>query len=72
MIRLSWEHAYAAAYRVQISTDGRTWKSVFSTTHGEGGEVTISTGNVAGRHVRVYGTKRSSQYGYSLLEIDVR
>lgn len=72
VIRLSWEHAYAAAYRVQISADGRTWKLVFSTTRGEGGEMTISTGNVAGRHVRVYGTKRSSQYGYSLLEIDVR
>jgi hypothetical protein len=72
VIRLSWEHAYATAYRVQVSPDGRTWKAVFSTTHGQGGEVTISTGDVAGRHVRVYGTRRSSQYGYSLLEIDVR
>ena len=71
-IRLSWERAYATAYRVQVSADGRTWKSVYSTSSGTGGEITISAGKVAGRYVRMYGTKRSGQYGYSLFEIDVR
>jgi hypothetical protein len=72
VIRLSWEHAYATAYRVQVSPDGRTWKSVYSTDRGQGGEVTIRTAQVAGRYVRVYGTERSTRYGYSLLEIDIR
>jgi len=71
-IRLSWERAYATAYRVQVSADGRTWKSVYSTSSGTGGDITISTGKVTGRYVRMYGTKRSGQYGYSLFEIDVR
>jgi hypothetical protein len=34
--------------------------------------VTIRTGQVAGWYVRVYGTERSTQDGYSLLEIDIR
>jgi eukaryotic-like serine/threonine-protein kinase len=71
-IRLSWERAYATAYRVQVSADGRSWTSVYRTTRGTGGEITIRAGKVTGRYVRVYGTKRSGQYGYSLFEIDVR
>jgi len=71
-IRLSWENAYATAYRVQVSAGGSTWKSVYSTTSGTGGNITINAGKAVGRYVRVYGTKRSSQYGYSLFEIDVR
>jgi hypothetical protein len=72
MIKLSWENAYATAYRVQISANGHTWKSVYSTTTGRGGIVTIPTGKVTARHVRVVGTKRNTVYGYSLFEIDVR
>jgi len=72
VVRLSWEHAYATAYRVQVSPDGHAWKSVYSTARGQGGEVTIRTDKVAGRYVRVYGTERSTQYGYSLFEIDIR
>jgi len=71
-VKLSWEHAYSTAYRVQVSTDGKSWKSVYSTTSGEGGEVTVDAGKVAARHVRVYSTKRNGQYGISLFELAVR
>ena len=72
-IKLSWERAYAVAYRVQISADGSVWNSVYSTSNGLGGEVTVDPGQtIGGRYVRVYGTKRNGQYGYSLFEIDVR
>lgn len=71
-IKLSWEHAFSMAYKVQVSTDGKSWKSVYSTTNGEGGEVTVDAGKVAARHVRVYSTKRNGQYGISLFELTVR
>ena len=58
---------------MQISADGSVWNSVYSTSNGQGGEVTVDLGQIiGGRYVRVYGTKRNGQYGYSLFEIDVR
>jgi hypothetical protein len=70
-IVLVWEHAYGAAYRVETSLDGRTWKRVYSTTTGTGGTVRIAANTVT-RHVRMYGTKRSGIYGYSLIELEIR
>ncbi|MEV8506926.1 discoidin domain-containing protein, partial [Actinoplanes sp. NPDC051475] len=71
-IRLSWEHAYAESYRVEISTDGRRWKQLYATADGWGGDLTIDAEQTPGRYVRVYGTRRSSRYGYSLFELEVR
>jgi hypothetical protein len=68
---LVWEHAYGAAYRVETSLDGKTWKRAYSTTTGAGGTVRIAARTEA-RHVRMYGTKRSGIYGYSLIELEIR
>ena len=67
---LRWEAAYARAYQIQTSNDGTTWTNVFSTTTGDGGvdDLTVSG---SGRYVRVYGTQRATQYGYSLWEFEV-
>ncbi len=65
--QLVWETAYAKAYQIQISTDGSTWNTAYSTTTGAGGTENLSfTGT--GRYVRMYGTVRATQYGYSLWE----
>ncbi|BCJ50671.1 hypothetical protein Asp14428_21460 [Actinoplanes sp. NBRC 14428] len=71
-VRLLWEHAYAVAYRVELSTDRKTWKRVYSTTSGQGGTVSVDVDEVAARYVRLYGTERSGEYGYSLFELEVR
>jgi hypothetical protein len=71
-IRLSWENAHATAYKVELSTDGTTWKSVYSTSNGQGGKVIVEVAELPARFVRMYGTERSTDYGYSLLELDVR
>jgi hypothetical protein len=71
-IGLNWENAHATAYRVELSTDGTTWKSVYRTTNGQAGEVTVDVAKLPARFVRMYGTKRSTDYGYSLLELEVR
>ena len=70
-IRVRWENAYAVAYRMEVSDDRTQWKTVYSTTSGQGGDVTIEVDQVPARYVRMYGTKRSGQYGYSLLELEV-
>lgn len=67
-IRLNWENAHATAYRVEVSVDGTTWKSVYGTSNGRGGTVVVEVAQLPARFVRVYGTKRSTDYGYSLHE----
>jgi len=71
-ILLHWENAHATAYRVEISTDGESWKQVYSTTQGQGGDVTVQVPKTPAKLVRMSGTKRSTQYGYSLLDVEVR
>ncbi|HWB35658.1 MAG TPA: glycoside hydrolase family 3 C-terminal domain-containing protein, partial [Rugosimonospora sp.] len=65
---LSWETAYATAFQVQVSADASTWTNVYSTTTGTGGTQTLTV-NGTGRFLRVYGTARATQWGYSLWEI---
>jgi beta-glucanase (GH16 family) len=69
-VTLNWETAYAKAYRIQTSTDGADWTDAYSTTTGAGGTETVSV-NASGRYVRLYGTARATQYGYSLWEFQV-
>src|SRR5690349_19858169 len=67
---LQWEAAYATAFQIQTSPDGSTWTTIYSTTTGTGGTQTLSvTGS--GRYIRMYGTARATQYGYSLWEFGV-
>jgi beta-glucanase (GH16 family) len=70
-VTLVWEPAYARAFQVQTSTDGASWTSIYSTTTGAGGTQALVV-NASGRYLRVYGTARATQYGYSLWELQVR
>ncbi|MBE3015257.1 discoidin domain-containing protein [Microbispora sp. NEAU-D428] len=67
---LTWEAAYATAFKVQVSDNASTWTDVYSTTTGTGGTQTLDvTGS--GRYVRLYGTARATGWGYSLWEFAV-
>src|SRR5207253_1138374 len=67
-VDLQWEAAAGKAFQVQTSADGTNWTSVYSTTTGAGGTQSLPvTGS--GRYVRMYGTQRTTGYGYSLFEI---
>ncbi|RFU41066.1 PKD domain-containing protein [Actinomadura logoneensis] len=68
---LRWESAYATAFQVQVSRDGRTWTTVHARTNGNGGTDFVPFTPVQARYVRVYGTKRATAYGYSLWEMEV-
>ncbi|WP_329235965.1 discoidin domain-containing protein [Actinoallomurus sp. NBC_01490] len=67
---LNWETAYATAFQVQVSGDANTWTTVYSTTTGTGGTQTLNVSG-SGRYVRMYGTARATQWGYSLWEFQV-
>src|SRR5450755_2675492 len=67
---LQWEAAYGKAFQVQTSADGTNWTSIYSTTTGTGGTQTLNVTGT-GRYVRMYGTARGTQYGYSLFEFQV-
>ncbi|MFF1839642.1 discoidin domain-containing protein [Streptomyces sp. NPDC058231] len=69
-IVLTWEVAYAKGYRIEFSTDDNTWSTAYSTTTGPGGTETLNVSGTA-RYVRLTGTTRATQYGYSLWEFQV-
>ncbi|HWB35547.1 MAG TPA: discoidin domain-containing protein [Rugosimonospora sp.] len=69
-VALNWETAYASAFQIQTSTDNANWTTIYSTTSGTGGNQSLTVSG-SGRYVRMYGTARATQWGYSLWEFQV-
>ncbi|WP_344322156.1 discoidin domain-containing protein [Streptomyces macrosporus] len=69
-IVLDWEAAYGKGYRIELSTNGSDWSTAYQTATGDGGTDTIAVAGEA-RYIRMYGTARATQYGYSLWEFKV-
>jgi beta-glucanase (GH16 family) len=68
---LQWEAAFARAFQIQTAAAAAgPYTTVFSTTTGAGGTQTIPVSGT-GRYVRVLGTTRATQFGYSLFEFQV-
>jgi beta-glucanase (GH16 family) len=67
---LQWETAYGRAFQIQTSNDAANWTTIYSTSAGTGGTQDLSVSG-SGRYVRMYGTARGTQYGYSLWEFQV-
>lgn len=71
-VKLVWERAYGVRYRIDTSLDGKSWRTLWSTASGRGGTVPVDARGTVARYVRMFGTQRSGQYGYSLLELEIR
>ncbi len=69
-VGLDWETAFATGFQIQVSNDNATWTPIFSTTTGTGGNQTLSVSGT-GRYIRMLGTTRATQFGYSLWEFQV-
>jgi uncharacterized repeat protein (TIGR03806 family) len=69
---LTWEPAYATAYTIDVSETGNAndWQTVYSTTTGRGGVETIILDGAKGRYIRMNGTVRKTDFGYSLYEFE--
>ncbi|GLW33520.1 discoidin domain-containing protein [Actinoplanes regularis] len=69
-VELNWETAAGKAFQIQVSENASTWTSIYSTTTSTGGNQNLTV-NGTGRYVRMYGTQRTTTYGYSLWEFKV-
>ena len=68
-ILLNWE-SYAKNYSIELSSDKASWKKVYSTDIGDGGQDVINLKEpVKARYIRVTGTQRGTAYGYALWEL---
>lgn len=68
---IRWETAAAKAYTIDVSGDGKEWQTVHAEKNGDGGVDDIRFDPVAARHVRISGTRRTTEYGYSIRELQV-
>ncbi|WP_433828196.1 discoidin domain-containing protein [Actinoplanes sp. CA-015351] len=69
-VELNWETAAAKAYQIQVSENATSWTTIYSTTTATGGNQSLAVSGT-GRYVRMYGTQRTTGYGYSLFEFKV-
>ncbi|HUA38125.1 MAG TPA: glycoside hydrolase family 3 C-terminal domain-containing protein [Candidatus Sulfopaludibacter sp.] len=70
-VDLYWETAYGESYQIQVSPDATNWTTIYSTASGLGGTEYLTGLSGTGRYVRMYGTVRGTQWGYSLWEFQV-
>ena len=71
-VKLKWETAFASAYQIQVSDDGHNWRTVYATENGRGGVEEIALpDDLKARWVRMLGTKRATNFGYSLWSFGV-
>ena len=71
-VRVRWETASAKEYDVQVPGEGTNWTTVAAVTNGVSGEDrTIRFEPVTTAVVRIYGRSRTTEWGYSIWELDV-
>jgi len=68
-IVITWEAAHATAYRIETSTDGTTWTDAADVSGSQGGTETVWVDQPGVNYLRMQGVGRSSQYGYSIIEL---
>ncbi|MEV4310781.1 penicillin acylase family protein [Actinocrispum sp. NPDC049592] len=68
---LRWEAAYAKGYRIEVSQDGINWQQAYTTTTADGNTDTVTFTPTTGRYVRLTGTARGTNYGFSLYEFEI-
>jgi hypothetical protein len=70
-VGLTWEDAYAKAFKIQTSADGSQWHDVYSTADGRQGDQKIMFPEVTARYVRMQGVERATYWGYSLYNFEI-
>ncbi|MFB7243102.1 beta-N-acetylglucosaminidase domain-containing protein [Streptomyces populi] len=67
---LTWQDAHPSAYRVQVSADGRVWRTATTVDDSRGGQESLRFDERDVRYVRVQGMRRATAYGYSLWSVE--
>lgn len=72
---INWEKAYATEYQIlytsQDPATNPTWNVAYTNNAGVGGTETLNFPTVQGRYIRMLGSQRATQYGYSIYEFQV-
>jgi len=68
-----WEDASAKNYKIEVSDDGTSWRTVATKLNMPKGARTddLSGLSGSGRYIRMYGTERTATWGYSIFEFEV-
>jgi len=66
---IHWEYASAKSYNVDLNPSGKNY--TYSTDTGDGGVDTIDFQNQITRYVRINALTRNTEYGYSILEVEI-
>jgi hyaluronoglucosaminidase len=69
-VRLHWQEAYATRYRIQVSADGKVWRTAATVTDGRGGRESVGMDAKDTRFIRVQGDERATEFGYSLFSVE--
>ncbi|MDF2454265.1 MAG: hypothetical protein K0R51_258 [Cytophagaceae bacterium] len=71
-VKISWETAMASAYEIQVSANGTSgWTTIKSVTGNTAAKNDQTGLSGTGRYLRIYGTSRTTLYGYSIFELEV-
>ena len=69
-LAIRWERAYAAEYQIQVSDDGKTWKTVHHKKDGRGNKEVFAGLSARGRYLRVLCLKPGPYELFSIWEIE--
>lgn len=67
-VKIHWKDNYAKAYKIQASSDGKTFEDVATITNGDGGEDLVEVNTLA-THVRIVCEESNANAGYEIKEI---
>jgi CxxC motif-containing protein (DUF1111 family) len=68
-VHIEWENAHATQYLLQVSDNNASWTTIKTVDNSQGGIEDWTGLGAQGRYLRVQGVKRSTNYGYSIFEI---
>ncbi|MFF2653716.1 family 20 glycosylhydrolase [Streptomyces sp. NPDC058045] len=71
-VAIHWETARAAHYEIQVSDDGKTWRTALDVPDAPGGREILELGLTAPvRFVRMQGVETATGWGYSIFAMEV-
>ncbi|WP_211256494.1 immunoglobulin domain-containing protein, partial [Edaphobacter aggregans] len=68
---INWDPSHATQYVIQVSNDGQSWSGpVYSQDSGTGGKDDFTFAAQHARYIRMFGTQRNDNFGYSIREFE--
>jgi hypothetical protein len=69
-VRIHWDSGFAASYSIQVSTDGKTFRPVYTVTDSPGGTEYLVFPAAEARYVRLAAPARTADWGVSVFEFE--